>query len=124
MSMLDGLDKEIYEAFKDDFRDGVLITTGELVPDGQGGFLEATNAPRYECKALVVNYNDYRRPAGIPATDRLVLVLGWSLPPGVIPSGGDQIIAPDPAKRGALTTFDVIAKAGDPASALFKLQGR
>uniref|UniRef100_UPI0028A670C7 hypothetical protein n=1 Tax=Brevundimonas sp. TaxID=1871086 RepID=UPI0028A670C7 len=59
-----------------------------------------------------------------PATDRLVLVLGGSLPAGVIPAKGHKITAPDPSKGLALSTFDIIAKTGDPAAALYELQGR
>ena len=73
----------------------------------------------------MADYDVYRRASlGIPGSDRLVLVLGGSLPAGVIPAKGHKITAPDPEKGLALSTFDVIAKTGDPAAALFELQAR
>ena len=124
MSILDGLAAEALEDFGDDFEDGTLTVPGAKVSNGQGGF--TTGSPTdHPCKALVTRYSDYRRQAlGIPATDRQVLVLGASLPAGVIPAKGCKITAPDPAKGLALTTFEVIAIDGDPASALYRLQGR
>lgn len=125
MSILTGLADEALADFAEDFEDGTLIVPGARTPDGQGGFFNGP-AVSYPCKALVVDYSDYRRQTlGIPATDRQVLVLGASLPVYVaIPVVGSKITAPDPAKGGAPTTFVVIAKSGDPASALYRLQGR
>jgi len=99
-----------------------LSVPGVPTSDGQGGWIPGEPV-QHPCKALVTDPSDYRRIAlGIPATDRLVLVLGASLPAGVIPGAGHQITAPDPLQGLALTTFDVIAKTGDPAGALCKLQ--
>lgn len=122
MSILTGLAAEALEDFADDFEDGTLIVPGARTSDGQGGFTNGTPTS-YPCKALVVDYSDFRRQTlGIPATDRQVLVLGASV--AVIPAKGHKITAPDPAKGGAPTTFEVIAKSGDPASAVYRLQGR
>jgi hypothetical protein len=124
MSILDGVADEALEDFGDDFEDGALTVPGARVPDGQGGF-KTGPATVYPCKVLLTDYSDYRRQTlGIPATDRQVLVLGASLPSGVIPAKGHRITAPDPAKGLLPTTFDVIAKTGDPAAALYKLQAR
>lgn len=123
MSIITGLQAEAYDDFAEDFEDGVLIVPGEQVSDGQGGYVSGQPIP-HPCKALVTDYDVYRRPQGVPASDRLILVLGGSLPAGVIPAGGHKITAPDPAKGLALSTFDVIAKTGDPAAALYELQGR
>lgn len=124
MSILTGLAAEALEDFGDDFEDGTLTVPGQKVSDGQGGFI--TGQPiTHGCKALVTDYSDYRRQSlGIPATDRQVLVLGASLPPGAIPLKGHKITAPDPSAGGALKTFEVIAKSGDPASAVYRLQAR
>lgn len=125
MSMLDGLDKEILAAFGGDFRDGTLIVTGEMVTDGQGGFLPATQPGQFGCKVLVTSYSDYRRLAlGIPATDRQLIVLAASLPSGVRVDKGQKLSAPDPSRGNAVHTFEIIAKTGDPAGAIYKLQGR
>lgn len=124
MSVLDGVAQEAYDDFVEDFEDGTLTVPGGRVSDNQGGWIN-TDPQEHPCKALVTDPSDYRRIAlGIPATDRLVLVLGASLPSGVIPGAGQKITAPDPLKGLALTTFDVIAKTGDPAAALYKLQAR
>lgn len=124
MSILDGVAQEALEDFGDDFEDGVLTVPGDATSDGQGGWIPGAPVT-HDCKALVTDYSDYRRISlGIPATDRQVLVLGGSLPTGVIPAKGHQITAPDPSNGGAMRTFDVISKTGDPASALYKLQAR
>lgn len=124
MSIITGEAEAAYEDFAEDFEDGVLTVPGEATSDGQGGWIPGAPAT-HGCKALVTDYSDYRRISlGIPATDRQVLVLGGSLPTGVIPAKGHQITAPDPSIGGAMRTFDVIAKTGDPASALYKLQAR
>lgn len=124
MSIITGVAQEALADFGEDFEGGSLTVPGPAVPDGQGGF---TNGPSaiYPCLVLVTDYSDYRRQTlGIPATDRQVLVLGASLPSGIIPAQGHKITAPDPAKGMAMTAFDVIAKTGDPAGALYKLQAR
>lgn len=124
MSILDGVADEALADFGDDFEIGSLTVPGVRAPDGQGGF---TNGPAtvYPCLVLLTDYSDYRRQAlGIPATDRQVLVLGASLPSGIIPTAGHKITAPDPAKGLLPTTFAVIAKTGDPAAALYKVQAR
>lgn len=124
MSIITGVAEEALEDFADDFEDGTLEIPGGWISDGEGGQIPQDPA-LHPCKALVTDYNDYRRLSlGIPATDRQVLVLGRSLPLGVIPAKGHKITAPDPSNGGAPRTFDVIAKTGDPASALYKLQAR
>lgn len=124
MSIITGVAEEALEDFGEDFEDGALTVPGARVPDGQGGF-KTGPATVYPCKVLLTDYSDYRRQTlGIPATDRQVLVLGASLAAGVIPAKGHRITAPDPAKGLLPTTFDVIAKTGDPAAALYKLQAR
>lgn len=124
MSIITGEAEAAYEDFAEDFEDGVLIVPGERTSDGQGGWVPGSPT-NHACKALITDYSDYRRISlGIPATDRQVLVLGKSLPTGIVPAKGHQITAPDPSNGGTMRTFDVIAKTGDPASALYKLQAR
>ena len=124
MSIITGEAEAAYEDFAEDFEDGVLTVPGERTSDGQGGWIPS-NPTSHACKALITDYSDYRRISlGIPATDRQVLVLGQSLPTGIVPAKGHQITAPDPSTGGAMLTFEVIAKTGDPASALYKLQAR
>lgn len=124
MSIITGVAAEALADFGDDFEDGVLIVPGGRVSDDQGGWRDA-DPDEHPCKVLLTDYSDYRRTAlGIPANDRLVLVLGASLPSGVIPAKGHKITAPDPANGLTPATFDVIAKTGDPAAALYKLQAR
>lgn len=122
MSILTGLATEALEDFGDDFEEGSLTVPGLKDSDGQGGF--TTGQPvAHTCKVLVTDYSDFRRQSlGIPATDRQVLVLGASLPSGIIPAKGHKITAPDPSNGGAPRTFEVISKSGDPASALYRLQ--
>lgn len=123
MSAITGVAAQALRDFGPDFEDGTLEVPGPRESDGQGGWLPQGVPLSYQCKALVTDPSDYRRIAlGIPATDRLVLVLGASLPAGVVPSKGHKITAPDPAKGLALTTFEVVAKTADPAAALYKLQ--
>lgn len=124
MSIITGEAEAAYADFADDFEDGVLTIPGGWESDGQGGQVPKDPAS-HDCKALVTDYSDYRRLSlGVPANDRQVLVLGRSLPFGIIPAKGHQITAPDPSNGGAMRTFDVIAKSGGPASALYKLQAR
>lgn len=124
MSIITGEAEAAYEDFAEDFEDGILTVPSGWESDGQGGQVPK-DPDLHACKALVTDYSDYRRLSlGVPANDRQVLVLGRSLPAGVIPAKGHQITAPDPSNGGAMRTFDVIAKSGDPASALYKLQAR
>lgn len=122
MSILTGLAAETYADFKDDFEDGTLSVPGSKTPNGQGGWIDGDPVP-HACKVLITNPSDYRRVAlGIPATDRVALVLSGSL--SVIPEKGQKITAPDPLKGMAMTAFDIIEVGSDPAGALFKLQVR
>lgn len=125
MSMLDGLDVEALEDFGDDFRDGYLIVEGEQVSDGRGGFHPIGFPVEHPCKVLVIDYSDRRRIAdpSIPAEDRQVLILNASLPAGIHPNKGHKVRAPDPTRGNVLRTFEVVARTGDPAGALSRLQG-
>ncbi|MFN4296797.1 MAG: hypothetical protein ACK4FB_08135 [Brevundimonas sp.] len=122
MSILDGLAEEMLEAFKDDFKDGTLHVPGTQTSDGQGGWIPGSPV-NHPCKVIVTDPNDFRRLAlGIPATDRLILVLAASL--SVVPLNGWTITAPDPDAGFADKTFLITGKKGDPAGVLYKLQAR
>lgn len=123
MSILDGAPEQALKDFGSDFKDGALLVPGEETDDGQGGF--TTGEPvRHGCKVLVTRYKDFRRPIGVPASDRRILILSASLPAGVYPDKGHKVEAPDPSQGLTLRTFDVIEKGGDAAGALYELQGR
>ena len=120
MSILDGLAEEMLAAFKDDFKDATLHVPGTQTSDGQGGWIPGPPVD-HACKAIVTDPSDYRRLAlGIPATDRLILVLAASLK--VTPLNGWTITAPDPDAGFADKTFLIVGKKGDPAGVLYKLQ--
>lgn len=124
MGMLDGWAEQALADFGGDFRLATLHVPAAGTSDGRGGFTPGAPAD-HPCKAIVTDYSDYRRQSlGIPATDRQIIVLAASLPAGVVPAKGHSITASDPSKAGAQTKFEVIGKTGDPASALWKLQGR
>lgn len=124
MSIVDGLAAEALADFGEDFGDGVLTVPGTRTSDGQGGWIDGSPTP-HPCRALLTDYSDFRRQAlGIPATDRQVLVLGASLPAGVIPGAGHKVTVADPAFGLTLRTFDIVGRSGDPAGALYKLQVR
>lgn len=115
MSILDELPAEVAEALDDVFRPVVLKVPGVSTPDGQGGFTpgEPTSHP---CKALVDDYSDFRRSsAGIPATDRKIIILAASL--SVEPAVGHTITAEG-------RDWQIIALTRDPAVATWEVQGR
>lgn len=124
MSILDDLPDEIAEALDDAFRPATLKIPGTKTGDGQGGYTATASASK-TCKALVVDANDYRRAAlGIPAQDRLIIVLAATIQDGAIPKNGDTIQAADPLRGWAMTDFLVIKRFGDPAAATYEIQGR
>jgi hypothetical protein len=99
------------------FRDAVLNVPGTATPDGEGGFIPGTPVAR-ACKALVDDYSDYRRQAlGIPANDRKIIVLAWSIAAGAVPETGHGIVAEN-------RTWQVISVVRDPAAATYELQAR
>lgn len=123
MSIVDGLAEEMLDAFGDEFKDGTVHAPGTQTADGQGGWI-AGSPVDHPCKALVTDPSDTRRLAlGIPATDRLILVLAASL--DVLPLSGWHITAPDPHAGFADKTFLIIPPVrGDPAAVLYRLQAR
>ena len=116
MSILDDLPGIVSDALGDLFSDAVLTVTATGESDGQGGFLPGRDDP-VTCKALVDKYSDYRHAAGIPATDRKIIVLAASLPAGIVPAVGGRICA-----QGRTWTIQRVDR--DPASATYELQAR
>ena len=115
MSILDELPAEVAEALDDVFRPAVLKVPGVSTPDGQGGWV-AGDPASYPCKALVDDYSDFRRSsAGIPATDRKIIILAASL--SVEPSVGHTVTAEG-------RDWQIIALTRDPAVATWEVQGR
>lgn len=122
MSIVDGLAAEMLDAFGDEFKDGTVHAPGTQTTDGQGGWI-AGSPVDHACKVLVTEPSDYRRIVlGIPASDRLILVLAASLT--VTPVDGWTITAPDPDRGFADRTFLIVAKKSDPAGVLYRLQAR
>jgi hypothetical protein len=98
------------------FSDATLTQIAPTASDGRGGFSEAPTD--HACKAIVETYKDFARvAAGIPATDRKVIVLGASLPSGIIPAAGNRITVEGVVRQ-------VIAVGRDPAAATYELQAR
>lgn len=117
MSVFDDLPDIIADALGDEFKAATLSVPGAPYSDGQGGFI--TSAPAsHGCKALVADYSQYRRASeGIPANDRNIIILGATLPDGVIPAPGQSITVESRA-------WQIIAVTRDPAAATYELQGR
>lgn len=106
------------------FKDGTLLIPGAATSDGQGGFTYADPAEK-ACKAIATEYSTYRRVnEGIPASDKLVLVLAASIAGGVTPRIGYRIEAADPMNAFALQEYEIIAVGTDPAAATYELQAR
>lgn len=115
MSILDGLAANISDALSDVFRDGVLKVPGQRISDNQGGWKAGEPTP-YPCKALVDDYSDYRKAAiGIPANDRMILILGHGLP--VEPQPGHAITAEG-------RDWQIVSVSRDPAGAIWEVHGR
>ena len=124
MSILDGLPAEIADALGDVFRDGVLKVPGAPTPDGQGGTIPGDSFG-FACKALVTEYSAYRRQAlGIPASDKLVIILAASVEEDQTPKVGHTIEAADPMNGFAAKEYAIIAITPDPAAATYECQAR
>lgn len=126
MGILDGLKEDTFTAFAADFRDAKLIQPpADAQSNGQGGWRSDSPPVETGCKALVVDYDNYTRSStGIPTKDRRIIILGGSLPNGIIPVENDRIEAVDPAAGNAPRTYTAVSVSGDPAGAIYKVQGR
>lgn len=125
MGILDGVKEDTFAAFAKDFRDAVLIKPSDVkVSNGQGGWTTMGSPVRTGCKALVVDYDNFTRSStGIPTKDRKIIILAGSLPDGVIPAEKDEIEAVDPAAGNAPRTYSIVGVSGDPAGAIYRVQG-
>lgn len=96
-----------------------LRKPGARTADGRGGFTTGA-ATDHACRGIVTEYRDAIRAlsgGAIGAHDRKVLLLGASLPAGIIPGVGDAV-----AIGGR--DWRVIAVRSDPAGATYTLQVR
>jgi hypothetical protein len=72
----------------------------------------------YSCKGVVSDYSTRLIDGTLVATgDRRVLILGATLPSGIVPSTGDQVAIESLA-------YDVVRVTRDPAAASYELQVR
>jgi len=117
MSILDDLPAIVGDALGDIFRDGSISVPGAQTTDGQGGY--TVGDPTVStCKLLVDDYSDFRRAsAGIPASDRKIIVLASTISPAVVPTVGWTVTASGRA-------WQIIAVTRDPAGATYELQAR
>lgn len=125
MGMLDGVKEDTFAAFASDFRDATLIQSStSRASNGQGGWTDVGQPVPTPCKALVVDYSNFTRSqSGIPTKDRRIIILAGSLPDSVIPVEGNTIEAVDPAAGNAPRTYTVVNVSGDPAGAIYRIQG-
>jgi hypothetical protein len=76
-----------------------------------------TSTP-YACEGVVSDYTTRLIDGTLVATgDRRILILGATLPAGVVPSSGDQVTIES-------LTYDVVRVTRDPAAASYELQVR
>lgn len=125
MSILADLQGIVGGALGDLFSRATLYQTTPGDSDGQGGFTAGREA-RIPCKAIIDTYSAARVQAGIPASDRKVIVLGASLPRNITPAPGDTIRVGEPGLDATAhdRLWTVIEVARDPAAATWKLQAR
>lgn len=116
MNILDGIPKIVAGAMgKTIFRDAVLSRTGAgtgpAYDPGQG------TTQRWPCRALVTEYRDSVRAAGlVSAKDRKLLILSASLP-GVEPREGDVVTVQGASLRISSEGGTSPAVKTDPANA-------
>ena len=106
--MLTGLATALQSALSPLYGPALLIAPGGApTSDGQGGWMPA--APdEHPCRALVTDYTDKMRAAGIPLNHRMALVLQNSLP--VAPRAGQTLDV-----DGAV--WQIVSVKQDPAQA-------
>lgn len=116
MSILDSLPATIGSAFSSLFRDATLSRVSTRVSDGRGGWTETIVSDA--CKALVTDYTDWQRQAaGIPASERRIIVLASTLESGMKPKTGDEITIQGRA-------WSIVEVTSDPANATYECRSR
>ena len=125
MSILTDLPGIISDALGDIFSAAIIYRATLGASDGQGGFTSG-RSDAYPCKALVDTYSAARVSAGIPVSDRKVIVLGSGLPANFTPAPGDTIRVGGPGRDVILSDrlWTVISVDRDPAGATWELQAR
>ena len=87
--------KELNDALGPGFPDATLVvrTLGAEDPTDLSGGRPITDTP-HACKAILENFSQQRFQSGvIREGNRVVLILGDSLPSGVVPKSEDRVIA-------------------------------
>ena len=118
-SPLDGIASQIFGAFKDIFRDAVLVRASFTGASPDIAFdPPAPTETEYPCKALVTKYSAMLRAEGVvDANDRKVLILANSLDTGIVPAAQNRVTI-----RGI--TFTIQEVETDPALAVWTCRGR
>lgn len=116
MAVLFGIDfKELFgDIFGGDQLLDITIEPVTWSSDSQGGQSEAY-ASSISAKGVFGEWSDFNRLSGIPATDRLVIVIASTA--STAPKKGDRITIED-------NTYTVIAVQRDPGEATYECQLR
>lgn len=121
LSQLPGIiDGALTQALGDGVLPASLIKPGGRVSNGRGGWTDNGSPQEHACRGLLTNYSDFVRNASagaITIRDRKALIMGASLPAGVVPSEGDKLQI-----GGA--SWTILSVARDPAAATYKLHLR
>lgn len=121
MPKLFGVD--IAKEINDAMGSGLLATTLIKVTAGvrtTGSLTGGTNPKKTKkpCRGVIEDYSDGQMQGSlVQVGDRIVLILGDSLPSGIVPQTGDQVTIEG-------STFDIIRVARDPAAASYTCQVR
>lgn len=79
---------------------------------------------QYPCRGLISDYEDNQiNGTSVKKGDRIVQILGGTLPDGIRPAVHDEVIAADPV-TGELARYHIERTGADPVQAMWSLQGR
>lgn len=101
---------------------GLLPVTLTVVTPGTRGtpITAGTNPTRvgYPCRGLVEDYSEGQIDGEfVLQGDRRVMILGGTLPDGVVPKGGDEVTIQN-------RTYGIVRVGTDPANAVYSCQSR
>ncbi len=95
----------------------IKVTPGSRTPGQATGGVNATSAS-HSAKGIQESYRDNEIDSvAVKIGDRKVLILGATLPAGVVPVPGDRVISEG-------VTYSVVNVSRDPAAATYTLQAR
>ncbi len=112
--------------------DAVLtrITPGVRVPTAQNAGTNPTSVD-YPCKGFVKSFDATQIDGTlVKSEDRVIAILGGTLPAGVVPGTNDKIAIEDPPGSGITATFRIVGgKDGrgvstDPDGAVYRCHAR